>query len=463
MIDNLITALYLLTVLLIGIWAGRKVKNLQDFAVAGRSFPAWVIFATLSASFIGGGFSIGNAEKVFLYGIVNIFALWGFSLKELLVAGFIAPRMGRYTDCISVGDIMSRHYGKAARVITGILSVILCGGILGAQVSAIGYIFNVFLGMDQIYGILIGCGIVIVYSTIGGMRAVVFTDIFQFAILAIGIPAVLVFATVKAGGVSEIMNSVPPERLTLLGPKTVIAFLSLFLTFVVGETLVPPYVQRLFLSRDVRATRQGTLLSGLFSLPFFFITGAIGLVALALFPGIDPNLALPYTIKHVLPAVMQGIVVAGVLSIVMSSADSFLNAAAVGAVQDVVKPLLRTSTRGEFAIVKGINLLTGILAVVFAVNIRSILDILIYSYQFWSPVMLVPLAAAIMGVRVRAGNFYWGMTGGVLGVLIWKFILGDPFGVDGLIIGVVANGVCFAISRRVLSVPPPGTHTVPSI
>ncbi len=443
MIDNIITALYLLIVLLIGIWAGRKVKNLQDFAVAGRSFPAWVIFATLSASFIGGGFSIGNAEKVFLYGIVNIFALWGFSLKELIVSWFIAPKMGRYTDCISVGDIMAYHYGKGARVVTGVLSVILCGGILGAQVSAIGYIFNVFLGLDQIYGILIGCGIVIVYSTIGGMRAVVFTDILQFALLAIGIPTVLVFATIKAGGVSEIVTVVPPGHLTFLGPKTILAF---FLTFVVGETLVPPYVQRLFLSRDVEATRRGTLLSGLFSIPFFFITGAIGLVALVLFPDINPNLALPYTIKHVLPAVMQGIVVAGIISIVMSSADSFLNAAAVGAVQDVVKPLFRTATWRDFAIVKSINLLTGILAVVFAVNIKSILDILIYSYQFWSPVMLVPLAAAIMGVRVKARNFYWGMTGGILGVLVYKFILGDPGGVDGLIIGVAANGLLFAFS-----------------
>jgi len=448
MIDNLITAVYLLAVLLIGIWAGRRVRNLQDFAVAGRSFPAWVIFATLSASFIGGGFSIGNAEKVFLYGIVNIFALWGFSLKELLVAWFIAPRMGRYADPISVGDIMAYHYGKGARVITGVLSVILCGGILGAQVSAIGYIFNVFLGLDQFYGILIGCGIVIAYSTIGGMRAVVFTDILQFAVLAIGIPAVLVFATIRAGGVSGVVGAIPPNHLTFLGPKTVLAFLSLFLTFVVGETLVPPYVQRLFLSRDVRATRRGTLLSGLFSFPFFFITGAIGLVALALFPQIDPNVALPYTIKHVLPVVMQGVIVSGVISIVMSSADSFLNAAAVAAVQDVVKPLIRTSARMDFTIVKGINLLTGVLAVVFAVNIQSILDILIYSYNFWSPVMLVPLAAAIMGVKVTARDFYWGMAGGVIGVLVWKLVLGDPVGVDGLIIGVAANGLFFAVSRR---------------
>ncbi len=104
--QNSIVIIYLSAVLLVGILAGRKITGLKEYAVAGKSFGAMVIFATLSASFIGGGFSMGNAEKVFLIGIANIVALWGFSLKEVLVALFIAPRMKHYPDAISVGDIM---------------------------------------------------------------------------------------------------------------------------------------------------------------------------------------------------------------------------------------------------------------------------------------------------------------------------------------------------------------------
>ncbi len=175
-------------------------KSLREFSVSHRSYSSMVIFATLSASFIGGGFSIGNAEKVFSLGIVNIVALWGFSLKEILVARFIAPRTGNFTDVISAGDIMEQGYGKVARVVTGFFSVFLCAGIVGAQVGAMGLIFNVFLGIEPIWGILIGCGIVIAYSTVGGMRAVILTDVIQFCVLAIGIPAVLVFGIVKLGG-----------------------------------------------------------------------------------------------------------------------------------------------------------------------------------------------------------------------------------------------------------------------
>jgi len=119
--DIVIISVYLLGILILGIWAGKGIKNLTHFSVANRSFGTLVIFATLSASFIGGGFSMGNAEKVFIFGIVNIIALWGFSVGEILVSIFIASRISRYSEAISVGDIMEIHYGKLAKIETGIL------------------------------------------------------------------------------------------------------------------------------------------------------------------------------------------------------------------------------------------------------------------------------------------------------------------------------------------------------
>ena len=444
--DNIIVIAYLVIILIVGLLAGRKVKDLSQFSVAGRSFGSFVIFATLSASFIGGGFSMGNAEKVFLFGIVNIFALWGFSLKEILVAKFIAPRMDNYKTAISVGDIMEKHYGKISKIITGVFSVIVCAGILGAQIGSIGYIFHVFLGISQIYGILIGCGIVFLYSTVGGMRSVVYTDIIQFIVLAVGIPLTLVFGIIKVGGINEIIASVPATHFAFPGGlKTVTIFISLFLTFLLGETLVPPYVQRLFLAKDKSHTRKGTLWSGIFSIPFFAITGLIGLVALTLNPGLDPNLALPYVIKEVLPIGICGIVVAGIISIVMSSADSFLNAASVSFIHDIVTPLRksRLAVKTEMLWVRIINILVGGISVIFAIKIKSILDILIYAYNFWSPIILIPLVSAILGLKVKFSHFIAGAIAGVTGVVIWNMIMKNPFGVDGLIIGIASNAIVF--------------------
>jgi SSS family solute:Na+ symporter len=444
--DIAIIIAYLAGILILGIWAGRGIKNITHFSVANRSFGKWIIFATLSASFIGGGFSMGNAEKVFIFGIVNIFALWGFSFSEILVSIFIAPKIRNYPDAISVGDIMAKHYGRPAKIVTGILSVLVCGGILGAQVGAIGYIFNIFLGLPQLYGILIGYGIVITYSTIGGMRAVVFTDIVQFIILTIGIPVTLIFGIQYAGGWSSVKSAIPAGHLTFLGTqKTTLQFIVLFLSFMFGEPLVPPYIQRLFLSKDSISTTKATFWSGLFSIPFFTITGAIGLVALAINPALNPNLSMPFVINRVLPVGLKGIVIASIISIVMSSADSFLNAASVAFTHDILVPIRKKTITGRQILIfaRLITIFVGILAVVFAIKIKSILDILLYSYNFWSPVILVPLVTAILGMKTTQKQFIFGSAAGLLSVFIWKFLLHSPAGIDGLIIGIATNFLVF--------------------
>jgi len=449
--DFTIIAAYLLAILLVGLWSGKGMKTLSDFSVSHRSYGSMVLFATLSASFIGGGFSIGNAEKVFTFGIANIVALWGFSLKEILVATFIAPRTTNFPDVISVGDLMDRGYGKVGRIISGFFSVFLCTGIVGAQVGAMGIIFNVFLDIAPIWGILIGCGIVITYSTVGGMKAVVLTDIIQFCVLAIGLPAALVFGLVKLGGVSAIKAAAPAGHFSIPAEgMTIGAFVSLFLTFLLGETLVPPYVQRLFIAKDAGHTARGTMLSGLFSIPFFAITGAIGLVALTLDPELNPNLAMPFVIRTVLPLGVRGIVIAGVISVVMSSADSFLNGAATCCINDLVKPLRRhpLSERQELLFVKLINGLVGIFAVIFAIKIPSILDILIYAYNFWAPIIVVPLGAVLLGFRVTRAGFLAGTTAGAAGALIWSHVLKTPAGVEGLAIGVFCNLIAFVTANK---------------
>ena len=440
---------YLLLVLALGIWSGRKVKDLNDYAVAGRSYGGLIIFMTLSASFIGGGFTMGNAEKVFLFGMANIFCLWGFSLKEILVARFIAPRMNNFPDAISVGDVMEINYGKPGKIITGVFSVFLCAGILGAQVGAIGYISNLFLGIPILYGILIGTGIVIAYDTVGGMRSVVATDVLQFVTLAVGIPLTLVLGIHYIGGVGSLLSKVPDSHFSIFGNISVLKLVALFLTFLLGETLVPPYVRRLFIGKDQVHTARGTLWSGIFSFPFFFITGAIGLVALVINPQIDANLALPTVIGTVLPMGIRAMIIAAVIAVVMSSADSFLNSSSIAFVQDIVRPLRRRdfSDKKGLLLARMSTLITGALAIVFAVKIKSILDILIYAYNFWAPIILVPLAATLLGIKSSKKTFLLCAMAGILGVVVWDYLFKTPGEFSGLIIGVMTNLAVFMICQ----------------
>jgi SSS family solute:Na+ symporter len=136
---------------------------------------------------------------------------------------------------------------------------------------------------------------------------------------------------------------------------------------------------------------------------------------------------------------------------VMSSADSFLNGAATGCINDIVKPLRKKalSKRHELLLAKLTNCFVGVLAVVFAIKISSILDILIYAYNFWAPVILVPLAAVFLGIRVTRAGFFSGTIAGATGMLVWNGLLKSPMGISGLVIGVFCNLIAFTLANKI--------------
>jgi SSS family solute:Na+ symporter len=345
----------------------------------------------------------------------------GVSLKEILVALLVAPKMDKFPNAISVGDIMATAYGKVGRVITGI---------------------------DRDWGILIGCGIVILYTTFGGMRAVVATDIVQFLILAIGMPLVLYFGINYVGGLDALVVAIPADRIEIPGAHYQwLGLIAPILVFMFGETLVPPYVQRLCIGKTAAKAAQGTLYSGLFSIPFFAVTGLIGLVALALDPALDSNLAMPHVVVTVMPPVLKGVVIAAVISIVMSSADSYLNSASIAFINDVLAPLRAKplTSRQALRLAMVVTFVVGVKSVFFALAIESVLDILIYAYTYWAPVVLVPLVATIYGVRKGVAGFVAGALAGLFVAMVWDNVLHQPGQIAGLVVGVFANLLVFSL------------------
>ena len=220
--------------------------------------------------------------------------------------------------------------------------------------------------------------------------------------------------------------------------------IGLFLNFFFGETLVPPYVQRLLIGRNFKETAKGTLWSGLLSIPFFLLIGFVGLTALTLSPNLDPNLALPYVINTVMPVGLKGLAIAGMMAVVMSSADSFLNAAAISFTHDVLKPLSRTSlsAKAELFWSRMVTVIVGAMGAMFALTTKSALDILLVAYNFWTPFILVPLVAGILGYRASSRAFWWGCASGIGATCWWLFAMGETT-LNGAIIGIAVNLAVF--------------------
>ena len=177
--------LFLWATIVTGIKASTKVNNIQSFAISRHYFGTFALTCTITASFVGGGLVIGTAEKAYSFGIAHAIAIMGFGLQLFLTAVLIAPRMEKFRDCISVGDMLERYYGKAAKVLAGVTWLLFCTGIIVAQTTAIGRVFSIFLNWDPRINAMLGVGIVTFYSYFGGIRSVVATDVLQFIIIVI--------------------------------------------------------------------------------------------------------------------------------------------------------------------------------------------------------------------------------------------------------------------------------------
>ncbi len=433
------------------LFGGRRVKGGSDFSAGGRQYGPFVIFATLSASYVGGGYSSGNAALAFSSGIGSTCALLGFSLSMILIARFLVPGVARFPGVTTVGGVVEQAYGRRARIVTGWLAFLCCAGVVGAQMETMGVVLHQLTGLSPTAGVLIGAAVVLLYTTFGGLQSVIVADVVQFLLLALGVP-VLVLAGVRAvGGWGALFAAVPAEYYDPFYAMTPAAFASMFLSMAFGEALAPPYTQRLLVGRNAGVTAKGTLWSGLFSVPFFVMTGLIGLLAFVLKVTDDPAYAMPALIQAVLPVGVRGVVMAAMVSILLSASDSFLNSAAIGLVSDGILPWYPLSERQQLRWLRVANLATGGVGVLMALLLPDVFSILMAAYACWCPLLLVPLAAAFLGLSLTKKAFWRGLLAGGGALLLWNLVLRQPGGVDGGVVGMLVNAlvcICHRPGRK---------------
>ncbi len=362
-LDHGLVYAFLLITLALGLYAGRGIKKFKDYALAKKIYGTPVLVLTLLATAEGGASTIGVAQNVFQDGIIIVVALLlGDIIGCSLTALFIAPKIKYFEGCISIGEVMERGYGTYGKIMMGIAGSIYSIFLVTSQTLAMGYICEKLLGIDSKTAILTSAFIFIAYSFRGGIRSVTITDVLQFAVLIIMIPIIATDATSYAGGVVELFQKIPQEKLILFGHKKFTYYLVVFLVWagvIPTFQLSPPMVQRMLMAEDSKQLKKmfftGAIVTPILTILVMFI----GLSAFALYPDIPSKEALPHIINKVLPVGVKGLAIAGILAVIMSTADSFLNASAISFTHDVVKPLYdrRKVAINELKLVKYMTLL----------------------------------------------------------------------------------------------------------
>jgi len=335
----------------IGLYAAKWVHNSRDFAIAGRRLPMYIVTATVFATWFGSETVLGIPATFLKEGFSGIIAdPFGSSLCLILVGLFFAKPLYRM-NLLTIGDYYRKRYSRPVEMLTTLCIVISYLGWVGAQIKALGLVFNVVSeGMiTQPAGMIIGASTVLVYTMLGGMFSVAITDFIQMIIIVLGMLYIGWEVSGLAGGVGVVVSHAAEAGKFALLPapelKDILWFLAAWITMMLGSIPQQDIFQRVQSSKNENIAARSSILGGVMYFCFAFIPMFLAYSASLIDPKMvagnldkDPQLILPnLIISPIVPIFAQIMFFGALLSAIKSCASATLLAPSVSFSENILK------------------------------------------------------------------------------------------------------------------------------
>ena len=421
-IDLLIIAAYLIAMVLIGLVVVRKVRNMDDYYLGGRSFGPLVLMATVCATIIGGSGLMGRAGVAYSSGFKAIMTALPYLLGMFIFSGFAGriSAVGTTFNVTSIPDLFEQRFGKSAKVMLGALIAFTMMGTVASQVTATATIINMLgneIGISYEAGAIIACLVFIIYTATSGLFGVIYTDVFQFVMLILFVYILIPASSLaKLGGLGNFLQNLAPELSTPYLDGSIVGDIITYFVFTLAGAEM---WQRAFAAKSQKAAKEGlflgTLVYGL-TIPLVWFMGVVAhqlvpaekIIAYGSTDAVVPALAI-----EILPVGLTGLALAGILSVIMSTADSYL----IVSVQTCVHDIYKTFKPG--------------------ISEKNAYNILMFAWSFYAAAAGLPAFAALYWKKATKAGILSGMAAGFSVTILWKLI-GLPFGIGATVPGAIA-------------------------
>ena len=442
--------------LVLGLYFSKGVKTIREYAIGDRDFSTATIVATLVATWITGEFFFGDIVENYNNGMYMMWAGVIGSLVALLSIGiFFAPRLAEFLGSLSIAEAMGGLFGKNVRIITAISGIIAASGMVAVQFKVAGTVFE-YLGVPGKYGILIAGVIITLYSSLGGIKSVTFTDVIQFFTFGTIIPIIgffilnslnslddvqVVFSTNKLFDLREVFDFSQPK-----------AFFYLILFFYIAiPGFGPPIFQRIAMAKDVFQVRRSFIIA---AITCTFITISICWISILIYvkqPNLAHNDIVKYLVFNNAYPELKILILVSVMAMVMSTADSYINSTSILVVHDIFESLNIRILDNRLIESRLFSALIGIFSITLAFRDGGLMQLLIGTSSFYMPIVTVPFIMALLGFRSTEKSVLIGMFAGFLTVILWDYVFSKPFfNLDSLIPAMISNLVALVSSHYLL-------------
>ncbi len=431
-------ALYLLASIGIGLYAATRVKNTADYAVAGRSLPLAVVIATTFATWFGSETVLGVPAQFVKEGMGGIVEDPFGAGMCLILVGFFFARKLYPRNIITIGDYYRQRFGRAVEVLCSVIIIFSYLGWVGAQVTALGLVFNVLSqgAISVVWGMFLGTAVVLIYTLYGGMWSVALTDFVQMIVITVGLLAIAWFAADMAGGVREVVQYTAREGKFKFFPtggfQAWAFFIASAITMMLGSVPQQDVFQRVMSSKDEKTATRGPIIGGTLYILFAFVPMFVVMAALMVMPetrGLlndDPQKVLPTLVLDHMPVGLQVAFFGALLSAIMSTASATLLAPSTTFVENILRNLKPGMSDAQTLKAMRISVLVFTVCVlIYAITMEgsSIYELVAGAYQVPLVGAFVPLA---FGVYWKRATTQGALLAVVMGIGVWLLFVASP-------------------------------------
>jgi len=422
-IDIGIVALFLVFLFFFGSIFFKWIKNPDDFFVAGRMLPPFILAAILTATNVNLYSFVGQAGKAYERGISIVWHTWTGNMALVLAGLFVLPILRRL-EIRTIPEFLEKRYGLGMRVLIAVLWIFRLSFWLGIVLYTGATAGVVITGTGEgsyIIWALVFSVITIIYTTAGGMWSVAFTDVLQFSLMLLGALIFFPIIMIRAGGFTGIAKSLSPSYLELVpqtGQLNWAFILAIFLLGIQWACTDQGMLQRAFSGKDVKSVAKGLILSGIQTTPFALLWYLPGLAAKVIDPGIKAtDTVIPSMLSRFVPTGIFGIIVCGLLSAQMSTISSNINSTATLFTSDIYQRVLRRKASPKQIIITArvMTLCVGFFMVAFSFFAKKLGAVNAYLTLIGITDMPLFIVGIVYGIFWKRSNWVGAIAGYLLG------------------------------------------------
>ncbi len=422
--DYLIVLVFLVAMFFVGSVFYKWIGNADDFYLAGRNLSPFILAAVIAATNINMYSFIGQAGIAYKEGIPIVWQTWTGDMALVISGLFVIP-IFRRLRIRTIPEFLQLRYSKGVRTFVAFiwmfrlafwLGVVLYTAVIAAQIITGLHSFTAW--------VLIFSVVVIIYTMLGGMWSVAFTDVVQFVLMLGGALILLPLAMSYIGWWPGMVAKLPEGALTLVkqsGTYDWKFILAIFLLGIEWACVDQGLLQRAFAADSTRSVAKGLVLAGIITTPFALLWNLPGLAARVIFPALaNQDTAVPLLIAKLIPNVLLGFIVVGLLSSQLSTISGNLNGVATIFTSDIYENILKrkASQKDLIFVARIVTILTGIIMMLF-VYLVPILGGAVNAYLTVIAIMDMPLfiIAVVYGLLWKRVNWQGAIAGYICGAI----------------------------------------------